>query len=156
MLTVRLPCQHLKPTNIACGSLYFGDGSQKGLAALGVWVALCLAADLPHNSSSPIDHPNVKALAASLLRIRTVMRGASGGPDVDSQISRIIKQNMDARVQPVSSLTWLSVLRNMGEGVGVDVLIQKYNQHPEVVAAGTTLALDNKKKQEKWLGVGRY
>ena len=155
-VTLRLPCGSLKPVNLAVGSLYFSDGSQKTLAAFIVWISLVLAAQLEHNQGKFGADANVQALAGSLLRMRTVLKGsAMFANDLDSAVARIVRQNLDSKVQPVSSLAWTSILKSLGgESVGstFENAMMKYNNHPEVVALDANdgagpISLDNRKKQ---------
>ncbi|CAK9079166.1 unnamed protein product [Durusdinium trenchii] len=155
-VTLRLPCGTLKPVNLALGSLYFNDGSQKTLAGFIVWICLCIASKLSHNEGKLGDSPSLQAFASSLLRIRTVLKGSSGSyaDDVDSAVARIVKQNIDARVQPVSSLAWCAILRQLSDGVAntYESAMLRYNSHPEVVALEASggagpISLDNRKKQ---------
>lgn len=154
-MTLRMPCAQLKPVNLAVNSLFFSDGSQKCLAAFIVWVSLALAAELDENAAD-LERDSVQALAASLLRIRTVVKSSlDQAGEIDGAIARIVKQNVDARVQPVSSLTWCSILRALGDDTSFEMAISKYNSHPEVIAfeasgGAGVISLDNKKRQV-WL-----
>ena len=88
-----------------------------------------------------------------MLRIPTLVKGSVGvSSDVDSAVSQIVKQNLDSKVQPVSALAWVSILRSLGSDVGADGLIAKYNDHPEVVAMEQSggvgsIGIDKKKMQ---------
>lgn len=152
-LSLRLPCAALKPVNLAIGCLYFSDGSQKSLAGFMVWIALCLAFQSCEVDALELENSHLVALVSSLLRIRTVLRGSTGvGDEVDNAISRIVKQNVDSKVMPVSSLAWAAILSTLGEGVSFDQAIAKYNSHPEVQAfekGDTTgaISLDGRKRQ---------
>ena len=143
----------MKSVNVALGSMYFNDGSQKCLAGFMVWVALCLAAQIPENQAD-LSHPSIVGLTASLLRIKTVLKGSTScKDDLDSAVARIVKQNVDSKVQPVSSLTWACILKQLGEK-DFDGAMTRYNGHPEVVAFEATggsggIVLDNKKKQAR-------
>lgn len=159
-VSLRLPCAPLKSVNLALGCMYFNDGSQKTLAACTVWIALMLAARIPENQPD-LTHPNVVALAASLLKIRTVLKGSSIHQDeLDSAVARIVKQNVDAKVQPVSSLNWAAILKQLGDDAkDFDAAMVRYNSHPEVVAfessgGSGTISLDPKKKQD-WVTTNR-
>ena len=155
-MALRLPCLPLKPVNIALGCLYFSDGSQKCLAAFMVWIGMCLASQVNGNVGN-LANPLVQTTVGALLRINVVLRGSTGHSDqVDNTIARIVKQNVDAKVQPVSSLAWCSILRSLSQGnvsIGLDAAMARYNSHPEVVAfeaqggAGGAISLDNRKKQ---------
>lgn len=150
---MRIPCPPLKAGNFACGSLFFSDGSQKCLAAFIVWIALLLASEKPSLVEADFTHPQVVNLVASLLRIQTFWKASVGqGDELDNVISRIVKQNCDARIQPVSSLTWAAILSTMGESITLDQAINRYNEHPEAQAfeaeGGTgSISLDGRKKQ---------
>lgn len=151
-MTLRLPCLPLKAVNLALGTLYFSDGSQKCLVAFVCWLALCVAADFEGNSEF-LSSDSVVALAASLLRLRTVVKSSLGQTEeIDNAIGRIVKQNVDSRVQPVSSLAWCSILRSLGGDTTFEQAMAKYNSHPEVVAfeascGSGAISLDNRKKQ---------
>ncbi|CAK9100925.1 Uncharacterized protein SCF082_LOCUS47204 [Durusdinium trenchii] len=143
-VTLRLPCAPLRPVNLAVGSLYFSDGSQKTLGAFLVWICLMLATQLPDFEDSDYENPSFLALVGSLLRIRSVQKSTVGaGDEIDNTIARIVKQNVDSKVQAVSSLTWASILASMGEGVSLDTLIARYNNHPEVKAFENQQAVKN-------------
>ena len=154
-MTLRLPCAPLRPVNLAVGSLYFSDGSQKTLGAFLVWICLMLATQLPDFEDSDYENPSFLALVGSLLRIRSVQKSTVGaGDEIDNTIARIVKQNVDSKVQAVSSLTWASILASMGEGVSLDTLIARYNNHPEVKAfenqqATGSISLDGRKRQAR-------
>ena len=149
-MALRLPCAPLK-LNVALNSMYFNDGSQKCLAGFIVWIALCIVAQKPEYALD-LEHPSIVGLAASLLRIRTILKGSTSCQDeLDSAVARIVKQNVDAKVQPVSSLTWACILKQLGER-DFEAAMGKYNSHPEVVAFEAShgsggIVLDNKKKK---------
>jgi hypothetical protein len=140
---------------LALGSLWFGDGSQKTLAGFIVWLGL-LHSWRQHPDL--IQHPQVVQLISSLLRMKTTLRGSDSSNVVDSVISRIVKQNSDAKVQPVTSFMWASILLSLGENnslgtVTYDDMMQRYNDHPEVLAqntetddGGINISLDNKRQ----------
>lgn len=140
--------------NLAVNSLFFSDGSQKTLAAFIAWLALCIASEMPGVDMADFQHPAVQGLVASFLRLDTVLKASvSQGDEIDSAISRIVKQNVDAKVQPVSSLTWASVLASLGDGISLEQAVSRYNAHPEVqafeVAGGGSggITLDGRKRQ---------
>ena len=118
---MRIPCQPLKPVNLAVNCLFFNDGSQKTLAAFIAWVSLCIASELPGTDMADFTHPSVLSLVGSLLRMDTVLKASvSQGDEIDSAISRIVKQNVDSKVLPISALTWASVLASLGDGISLD------------------------------------
>ena len=151
-IALRLPSQPLCPGNLAMNCLYFSDGSQKTLAAFVTWLALLVAVKLPGVNEDDFQHPCVRGLVGSLLSMRTVLRGSVGVTDeLDSAIARIVKQNMDAKVQPVSSVTWASILANLGNNCTLEQAMARYHSHPEVKSlegdASGAISLDGRKKQ---------
>ena len=153
-MSLRLPCGPLKAGNLALGCLYFGDGSQKSLAAFMVFISLCLVAQICKLDAVAWEHPNLVGLVSSLLRIRTVLKASVGmGDETDNAISRIVKQNLDSKVQPVSSLAWASILASIGgDGEEFDKAIARYNNHPEVMAfegdgSSGSISIDGRKRQ---------
>lgn len=153
-----MPCAPLQSGNLALGCLYFSDGSQKSLAGFITWVSMCLASQLEKHQGTLADNVHLQTSAASLLRIQTTVKGSTGSSDeLDNTIARIVKQNVDAKVMPVSSLTWVTVLRSLtSEPTGFDAAMAKYNSHPEVVSfdsgSSGAISLDNRKKQAKGRG----
>ena len=148
-----MPCLPLRPINLAVGSLYFNDGSQKALAGFVVWLSLLLASEGPEITEADLQHPQVVNLVASLLQIPTSLKASvCQGDEFDSAISRIVRQNCDSKVQPVSSLTWASILMTLGDGGNLETAMQRYNSHPDVAAfegeGGVgSISLDGRKKQ---------
>ncbi|CAK9005910.1 Uncharacterized protein SCF082_LOCUS8794 [Durusdinium trenchii] len=150
-VTVRLPVDGLKPVNLAINCLRFQDGSQKCLGAFMTWLCLMLASKLEPDDSEVTKGP-VVTLASSLLRLRTIVKGSMAAADeIDSTIHQIVKQNIDSKVQPVSSLTWASILSAVSDAANFDQCMEKYNRHPEVQSFEATnsspISLDNKKRQ---------
>ena len=132
--------------------LYFSDGSQKTLAAFVTWLALLVAVKLPDVNEDDFQHPSVQGLVGSLLCMKTVLKGSTGMTDeLDSAIARIVKQNLDAKVQPVSSVTWASILTNLGSNCTLEQAMARYHSHPEVknmeADASGAISLDGRKKQ---------
>ena len=119
---------------------------------------MCLASQLEKHQGTLADNVHLQTSAASLLRIQTTVKGSTGSSDeLDNTIARIVKQNVDAKVMPVSSLTWVTVLRSLtSEPTGFDAAVAKYNSHPEVVSfdsgSSGAISLDNRKKQAKGRG----
>lgn len=149
---LRLPGPPLRDCNKAVGCLYFSDGSQKCLAGFVVWLALLLASEDPAIPEVEFQHPQVVNLIASLLRIRTVFKASTAsGDDVDLAIQRIVKQNVDSKVEAVSSLAWASILGTLGSGTSLDTALARYNDHPEVKAfegdGCGSISLDGRKRQ---------
>lgn len=124
------------------GALYFDDGGMRGLACALVWCALI------HHGSTLKDedfiNPSVAELARSLLAIPTFYKNQSQDEGIE-MIRRIIKQNVDAKKQAVSSYEWSMILKNLGalnNTLGKDLTVQDamdlYNANPEVAAHGGT------------------
>lgn len=142
--------------NCAVGTLWFGDGSQKTLAAFAVFIALLVTW---RNHKELITDPQVVQLLSSLVVIPTTYKATdSATSSLQSTIGKIVKQNADSKVQPVSSLQWCSILSAMksdGAGpVSFDSAMEAYNQHPEVRALSDkslesgvgSIALDKRRK----------
>ena len=146
---LRLPCGSLKPVNIALGSLFFHDGSQKTLAGFVSWISILLVSEL-ETDAMKFEDPMLLNLVSSLLRIKSVVRATPSQDELDMTISRIVRQNADSKVQPVSSLTWASILATFGDA-RADQAIARYNCRPEVKAyegSGTgSISIDGRKKQ---------
>lgn len=117
------------------GSLLFADGSQKTLAGFTVWVALLI---VWRSHKDLIQDGQVVQLTSSLLCIPTIFRATEAvSGSLASTIGKIVKQNADSRVQPVSSLSWASILKAMqdeGGAITFDSAMEAYNSHPEVRA----------------------
>ena len=64
----------------------------------------------------------------------------------------IVQQNIAAKVQPISSLSWASILVSF-HGANVEEALAAYNGHPDVIAhdrndsGAGSIALDGRKKQ---------
>jgi len=150
--------------HFATGTLWFGDGSQKTLSAFTVWMSMLICWK---NHKEFIGHPQVVQLLSSMLVIGTIYKATDSATtnSLQSLIGKIVKQNADSRVQPVSSLQWASILMAMkdesGGPLGFDAAMDAYNQHPEVRAmSGKTdesgagsIALDRRRKLavKNWL-----
>ena len=122
-VSLRLPAEttevkaSVDGNNVAFGTLSFSDGSQKTLAAMTVWLALLLTWErYPEQIVKP---PVVQLISSLLLLLKTsYLASESVANGVDAAIHKIVKQNMDSRVQPVDSLTWASILSSMKELTG--------------------------------------
>ena len=125
-----------KYTHSHGGVLQFEDGSQKSLAAFMCWLGLIAVSNDFDEEDMRSD--GVQTLIHSLLHIGTIYK--KGHTDLlDNMVSRIVKQNADSKVQPINSFQWSVLLTSMfskKDDVTLDMAIQKYNQHPEVVAQG--------------------
>ena len=67
--------------------------------------------------------------------------------------ARIVAQNINSKVQPITSFGWAGILRELvGENASFDDCLAAYNRHPEVMAhdreeTGTgSISLDSKKR----------
>ena len=168
IVSMRLPAEGdqvakmVNKDNAALGTIMFADGSQKSLAAFSVWLSILLTW---RDFTAEIQHPQVVQLLSSLLVIKTTFKATEAiTSKVDNTVAKIVKQNTDSRVQPVSSLQWASILMGLkeeGSDIKFDQLLHLYNQHPEVLAhsdksadggAGSIL-LDNRRKAavKNWL-----
>lgn len=149
--------------NCALGTLWFADGSQKTLAAFTVFLALLITWK---KHEDMIKDPQVVQLLSSLMIMPTTYKATESVTNsLQSTIGKIVKQNADSRVQPVSSLQWASILMAMkddsGGSISFDSAMDAYNQHPEVRALSDksaesgsgSIALDNRRKQavKHWL-----
>ena len=148
--------------NVAMGSLLFADGSQKTLAGFTVWVALLI---VWRSHKDSIQDGQVVQLISSLLVLPTIFKATEAvSGSLASTIGKIVKQNADSRVQPVSSLSWASILKAMqdeGGTITFDSAMEAYNNHPEVRALSDksnengsgSIALDKRRSSavKNWL-----
>ena len=153
MVALRLPCAQLRPLNMAVNALFFSDGSQKTLAAFVVWLALLEVMRTNEHTQEEWQHPCVVSLVGSLLRLRTVFRSSTAADETDAAVARIVKQNVDSKVQPVSAISWAAILMTMSEG-SYEQCIARYNSHPEVQAFEKEhgcggISLDGRKRQAR-------
>ena len=123
--------------------LCFDDGGMRGLAGALVWAGLLyhvMALD-----EDELKHPSLAELVRSLLTIPTFYK--SQGDESSAMIRRIIKQNVDAKKQAVSSYEWSMILSNMpkprgSQGISLQDAIDMYNNNPEVCAHGSGTGKD--------------
>ena len=144
------PPANLPEDKVVFGLLHFGDGSQRMLAAMVTWISLLLV--WKRHGDEALENPLVSGLISSLLRISTVVRAAdTRATPMESMIARIVAQNINSKVQPVSSFGWAGILKQMGGSF--EDAVQQYNNHPCVQAfergeTGVgTIALDGRKRQ---------
>lgn len=131
--------------------LYFDDGGMRGLACAVVWCSL-LYHGLTLKEEELTSTPMVE-LCRSLLAIPTFHRS---GPvdEAAGMIRRIIKQNVDAKKQAVSSYEWsmiLSGLSSKGASAKAPTMqeaIDMYNSNPEVAAHGGSSGKDRLPKKD--------
>lgn len=132
--------------------LMFGDGSQKGLAAFVVWLSIILV--WRNHDADSLQDPLVQGLICSLIRIPTSVRASEvKGSHMEATIGRIVAQNVNSKVQPITSFGWAGILRELvGENASFDDCMAAYNRHPEVMAhdredTGTgSISLDSRKR----------
>ena len=126
--------------HIAVGQLWVADGVQKLLAAFVVWLA-CIAV-MHHTAASPDIIADNRVMLSSFLRIKTMDKASDGdGASLNAMIGQVIKQNQDARVQPITSFAWSQLLGQLGPDRFGEAL-KAYNEHPQ---CDNTIALDRKK-----------
>jgi len=125
------------------GMLHFDDGGMRGLACALVWCGMM------HHGQSIKDEefvsPSMADLARSLLQIPTFYKSQTHDEAAD-MIRRIVKQNVDAKKQSVSSYEWSLILRGLlssasrkaTSSVSMQEAIELYNANPEVAAHGGT------------------
>ena len=122
------------------------------LAAAVVWVALLLC--WRKHPRDNLSHELVQALVCSLMRIHTIVRASDvKGTPVQAAISRIVKQNINSKVQPITSFGWAGILRDLlGGSAGFEECLSTYNDHPEVQAhdrvetGSGSISLDSRKR----------
>ncbi|CAJ1438354.1 unnamed protein product [Effrenium voratum] len=147
VVSLRLPSglDAAKHLDAQPGILQFDDGSQKTLGAFMCWLGL-IAVSKDFNKED-FQHHSLQLLIKSLLNIATVFKEPTSfvGDPLDSLVARVVKQNSDAKVQPISSFQWavlLQSLRASSDGdqpITLDEALKRYNEHPEVVAQGGKL-----------------
>ena len=144
------PPPALPDDKVVFGHLQFGDGSQRMLAAMMTWISLLIT--WKRHGDEALEHPLISGLISSLLRICTVIRASdTRATPMESMISRIVAQNINSKVQPVSSFGWAGILMQMGGSF--EDAVQQYNNHPSVQAfeRGETgvgsISLDARKRQ---------
>ena len=118
------------------GILQFEDGSQKTLAGFMVWLGLI--ALMPSFDEEDFRGPGVVGLIQSLLSIAGIRKHVHDDP-LDSLVSKVVKQNADAKVQPINSFQWAVLLKALfakSEDITLDTAMARYNMHPEVQAQG--------------------
>ena len=135
--------------------LYFGDGSQKMLAAMSVWIALLLV--WKRHGPECLKDSLVQVMLESFLRIPTTIKASETmASSFEATLTRIANQNVSARVQPISTFQWSCILQpflNGGSGMTFDAAVAAYNSHPVVLAhdrnesGAGCVALDGRKKQ---------
>ena len=148
-MSLRLPLglDAAKHLDAQPGILQFDDGSQKTLGAFMCWLGL-IAVSKDFNKED-FHHHSLQLLIKSLLNIATVFKEPTSfvGDPLDSLVARVVKQNSDAKVQPISSFQWavlLQSLRASSDGdqpITLDEALKRYNEHPEVVAQGGKLTV---------------
>ena len=147
---MKWPPDELKD-NIVLGALWFSDGSQKMLAAMTCWVSLLMV--WRHHGEGALQDSFVQTMIASFLQIPTMVKAQEAhGSQLQGLVGRIAQQNVNAKVQPISSFQWASMLKEFGSE-SFDEALTAYNQHPDVVAhdrsqsGSGSVALDGRKRQ---------
>eukprot|EP00438_Fugacium_kawagutii_P020691 Skav232340 [mRNA] locus=scaffold1704:535693:541139:- [translate_table: standard] len=128
--------------------LRFDDGGMRGLAAALVWSGLVYYVTTLKDDE--IKHPSVIELARGLLTIPTFYK--TQGDESSAMIRRIIKQNVDAKKQTVSSYEWSMILQSLvtsgksPKPISLQDAIEMYNSNPEVFAHGSGSGKDRAQK----------
>lgn len=120
------------------GVLLWEDGSLRGLGAFIVWQALLL---VWRNHGEAVLEPQVLKLIGSLMSFRSFLSPGGAEDEQTSLIKWVARQNQAARVQPISSFMWSSMLKQMAdkwEESSVLELIEAYNSHPNVASASAS------------------
>ena len=153
------PPDDLDKDSGALFKLLFGDGSQKMLAAMTCWVAMLLV--WRAHGEDGLSGNLVHGMISSFLKIATTVRATeTKGSCLENVINRIVTQNVNSKVQPISSFAWSSILKtSAGAGTSFEDALNEYNNHPTVLAhdRGDTgvgsIALDGRKRQgvRNWL-----
>lgn len=143
------PPDELDEDHSLYGVLLFGDGSQKMLAAMTAWI--CLLLTWRGHGPEALKNQYVNSMIASFLSITTTIRATEAhATPLEGIIQRIVAQNIAAKVQPITSFAWASILKSFA-APSLDDALQAYNNHPEVVAhddqGGPGISLDARKKQ---------
>ncbi|CAE7836494.1 unnamed protein product [Symbiodinium sp. CCMP2592] len=117
---------------VAVNVFNFADGGQKTLAAFSVFISLVLTYK---TCPECLKKPQVQTWMSSFLMIQTLCK-SNEDPDssMDGALGRIIKQNIDAKALPVSSLAWASIFQTFGESWTIEECLDRYNSHPQVLA----------------------
>ena len=141
------------PDKNLLSSLWFGDGSQKMLACMTVWLCLLMI----HRGCNPetLNTAHVQGLVSSMLRIPTIVKATEArGSVMDSVIARVIAQNINSKVQPITSFGWCNILKQFAsEQSSFEEALQIYSSHPDVVAHDSShagaggISLDGRKRQ---------
>lgn len=120
-------------------ALQFDDGGMRGLACALVWCGIVYHATTFKDED--LANPSMVELARSLLAPPTIYR-TPGADETASMIKRIIKQNVDAKKQAVSSYEWSMILRGLvtdkNKTLTVQAAMDMYNNNPEISAHGGT------------------
>ena len=112
------------------------------------------------HGSAALDEKTVSSIVASFLNIQTIVKATDcRGSHLESVINRIVQQNVAAKVQPITSFGWSSILRSVSgsaervQQTTFEEALQCYNNHPDVVShdradsGSGSIALDGRKRQ---------
>lgn len=102
-----------------------------------VWISVvALAQDM---SDEHFLDPVFVSMVSSLMKIRAIPELSE--TKLDSSIAAICRQNQNSKVAVVSSYQWAVLLRGLhGVGVTMAEAMQKYKQHPDVIAYSMSAA----------------
>lgn len=134
------PDDSMEDSDYVQNTIFFDDGGMRGLACALVWCGLI------HHAMSLKDedltNPSMAELARSMLAI-PIFHRSNAADESTAMIRRIIKQNVEAKKQAVSSYEWSLILKSLGSGsnkgkeLTVQAALEMYNSNPEVAAHGT-------------------
>ena len=132
------------PRSYIQNALRFDDGGMKTLAAAVVWVGLVYY--VMTLKDEELLHQSIVELARQLLQIPTYYK--TQGDESMDMIRRIIKQNVDAKKQAVSSYEWSMILtkltaKSSKASLSLQDAIDLYNNNPEVSAHGMGTGKDH-------------
>jgi hypothetical protein len=120
-------------------ALLFDGGSKAGMAAFLCLVSVSVVAQ-SYKETDPVAmrDPKVVDLLKSVMSINSIYKAdqAAQSSDLDSTISRIVKQNIDSKATAVSSWDWANLLKSLvgdeDENVTMADAVDLYNQHPQI------------------------
>ena len=132
--------------DLIIGTLMFGDGSARGVAAMIVWILILSNCD----GLLPGADQVVEELVLSVLKIPTNFEDHGDGSERAKLVAQAARQNQLAQVLPVNTLEWLSMtVQFTGIDIGalkptkentkliisnLEAMLSAYNQLPDVDA----------------------
>ncbi len=130
-----------------------GDGIAKLVGGFTILLALCFLAST--DPEIDLKEPGVHGLIASLLSVPTFHAEYGAGSEAESKIGSIAKQNVNSKVEMVTSFEWSVILRSLvTPQMTFQQALQMYNNHPDVLAFKTTNASTDDDDDDAGLSVG--